>query len=130
MTERIELLEEELRRIGAEIEEAATAGDAGEWIRLGMRRDALPRLIREAKAEPIREEVERLEAELEAADREMVRAREEPPPEVPAMLRGQQTPALLRNARLGGIRARQSAACRELAAARATLAEIEGGKAG
>ncbi len=123
--ESVEVLEAELAGIGAEIEEAAVLEAASEWLRLSQRKDALPALIREAKAAPLRREVERLERELEALDQEMRRARQGPPPPVPEAMRGSVTPAMVRNQRIGGITAQASRAGKELVAAREQLARIE-----
>jgi chromosome segregation ATPase len=115
---------EELRSIVARIEDAAVDGDAGEWLRLSMRRDALPRLITEAKAAPIRAEIARLEAELEDLEEQRKAALREKP-EVPPHQRGTVTPMMVRNSKLGGIVARLSAVGRELDERRQELEQIE-----
>ena len=79
-TDNVEAMMEELRALDREIEAAALAGDAEGFVRLQMRRAALPYHIREAKVAPIRREIGRLEDELAALEDEARRAREEPEP--------------------------------------------------
>ena len=121
----VEALNEELRGLDREIEAAAVAGDAEGFVRLSMRRAALPSLILAAKASPLRAEVERLERELEELEIEAEKVLESPAPEVPRGRRGHLTPGMVKNARIGEARARQGAVVRQLEARRRRLAEIE-----
>ncbi len=124
MTE-IEQLERELGRLDERAEEAALEEDAGEFLRLAMRRVAIPALIREARAAPVRREIERLEEELAALEAESKHVREQPQPTVPAGRRQHVTPAMLRNAELGSITARAIRLGGELKAKQQELAQIE-----
>ena len=117
-------LEDELRRIGGLIERAAVNEDFVEWSRLAMRREALPSLVREARAQPVRREIEGLEEELEALEEQRQRVLEEEPT-VPAGMRGYVTPSMMRNRLLGGVSNQASAVGKELDEARRRLASIE-----
>ena len=123
MTE-VKLLEDELRRIGGLIERAALAEDFKGWARLAMRRDALPSLVREARAQPVRREIEGLEEELEVLEEQRQRVLDEEPT-VPAGMRGHVTPSMVRNRLLGGVSNQASAVGKELDEARRRLASIE-----
>lgn len=125
MTEKIEQLVEEYNRLDEEIATAAVAEDATEWIRLRMRKDALPSMIAEAKARPIRKEVQRLEEELERLESERQAALAAPLPQVPAAQRGTVTGLMRRNQELSGITSRTSMVGKELDERRRQLAQIE-----
>lgn len=120
----VEQLVEEQSLIAGRIEDAARREDAASWIRLTMRRDALPGTIAELRARPIREEVERLEAELADLERQRQSALAEEP-EVPAAMRGGVTPTMVRNQRLSSITSRASRVGKELDLRRTEL-EAEG----
>ena len=122
----IEELREQLAGIDALIESAAVDEDYVSWSELRMRKDALPALIRRAEAEPVRQEIARLEAELAASDEELLRARSEPV-EVPPERRRDLTVAMLRNQRLGGITSRMSRLGKNLDERRKELALLESG---
>lgn len=122
----VEQLQAEAARMDAKIEAAAVAEDEAAFVRLQMRAVALPFLIRQAKAEAVREELARIEAELTAVEEESRRVWEGPAPEVPAKLRGQQTPAMLRNRQLGGLADRSRALGRELREKARELEDLEG----
>jgi hypothetical protein len=120
---RVESLVEELAKIDALIEAAAVGDDMEAFIRLQMRERAIPLLIREAKARPIREQVARLEAELEEIEHSRQAAlREEP--EVPAAMRGSVTVPMLKNRKLSGISAQAMRVGRDLDQARRELERI------
>ena len=92
-----------------------------------MRRDALPALLRQARAQPIRAEIVRLEDELESLDEELARVQKGPMPEVPKMQRGHLTSAMMQRTRIGGVHARMTNVGREIREARSRLAELEAG---
>lgn len=121
----LEELTRELVELDGQIEAAAVEEDLEAFIRLRMRQAALPALIRDARAEPIRGEVEQLEGELERLDAEAEYVREAPAPEVPERHRGHVTPLMLRNRALAGVLQRQHDVGKDLAAARRELASIE-----
>lgn len=107
-----ELLHEE-SLIGVRIEEAASREDTQEWIKLSMRRDALPSMIDGLRAQPIREEIGRLEAELEALEQERLRVLNEEH-EVPDAMRGSVTAVMVKNRKLSGIASRSARVGKEL----------------
>lgn len=113
MTVTLAQLEEELGAIDVLVEEAAVQEDPEMFVHLSMRRAALPALIRQERAAPLRAQLERLNEELEALDEEMERARTEDPPEVPAGMAGTITRGMMRNRRLGGIVSRQGRSAKE-----------------
>lgn len=121
----VEKLEYELRRIDELIEAAAVEKDVPEWTKLRMRRDALPRLMAEAKAAPIHEQIARLQEELEDLERDRQRTLEEPAPVVPDSQRGSVTGLMLRNGKLSGIAAQMSRVGRELDQCRRALVRVE-----
>lgn len=123
--EEVEKLEREAREIGRLIGGAAVAEDAGEFLRLQMRKAALSHYIREAKAAPVRAQIARLEEELEGLGAESERIREEAAPTVPASQRGHLTPTMLRNRRLVGVGERGNAVGGEVKKLRKVLAQIE-----
>lgn len=126
----VEQLQAEAARMDARIEAAAVAEDEAAFVRLQMRAVALPFLIRQAKAEAVREELARIEAELTAVEEESRRVWEGPASEVPANLRGQQTPIMLKNRLLGGLADRSrslSAELREKARELEELGGVDGG---
>lgn len=123
-------LQAEAARVDSTIEEAAVQDDAGEFLRLQMRKAALPALIRQAQAQLIRREIAELEEELRGLDEEMAAAQAAPPPEVPVKLRGQQTPQMLKTRRISGVSTRSLVVSKELRELRLSLAELEGGGAG
>lgn len=106
-------LRAELEDIGRLVEEAAVDEDVVEFSRLVMRERALPRLIREARTAPLREQLARLEEEAEGLVAERDRALVEEPPPAPAMMRNTVTPAMMRAQILDGINRRESAVARE-----------------
>lgn len=127
IVERIGRLREERENIERDIAEAAIAGDAAEWTRLRMRKDALDVFVWRAEADPVHEEVSRLEGELEALDAERERVLSEPLPEVEPARRHVVTGQMLRRQELEGIARQSQAASKDLKAARAKLAEMEAG---
>lgn len=120
-----EALERELMGVDARIEVAAVEGDAEEYLRLCMRRSALPYLIKMARTAPICREIERMEHELRALDEEAQSVREAPLPVVPPAQRGHVTPATLANTRLASINGRATQVGRELRNKRGELRRIE-----
>lgn len=121
----VEALQRRAEELEIEIEEAAVRGDADLFVHLQMARAALPRRIREAKAAPVRAEIERLEAEERELAAEEERVREQPPElSETETLRGV-NPAAHFNQVLGGVVERRSAAGKELVEARRRLEKIE-----
>lgn len=118
-------LERELAELDSLIERAAVDEDVVEFLRLEMRRAAIPALIRQARAAPVREELEALEAELEALEEEAERVRSGPAPEVAAGQRGHVTPAMMRNQQLAGITDQASSLGQRVKARRRELEVIE-----
>lgn len=118
-------MEAELTRSGEQVEAAAVEGDVEGFVRRLMRQRALPRLIREAKAEPVRRKLAELESEAAAMDEAVRRVREEPYPVVPPGMRGHVTPRMAHDARLQEAVGRQRAIGEELKAHRRLLAQIE-----
>ena len=112
--------------IWAKVERAAVEEDMGSWLDHRMRADALPRLIKEARARPLKERLASVEAELDAAVEELERAQHEPHPEVPPHLRGGVSPVQLHQARLQNIAGRQASAGKDRRRLLAQIAEIEG----
>ncbi len=100
---KIEQLEVELAGLNTRIEAAAVQQDGEEYLRLSMRQVALPYLIREETAAPIRDDICRLEEVLAELEVERQRIQAEPPPEVPSARRGYVTPIMARNVQLKGI---------------------------
>lgn len=121
----LEALKAELAGIDGAIEDAAVQEDSESFLSLTMRREALPRLIREARANPVRERVERLEAELEALEDERQRVLDGDF-EVPENRRGDLDALMLRNQRLGSITQQSSRIGHHLEQARVELRQIEG----
>jgi len=100
-------LQAELAGIDSAIEDAAEARNQEEFLTLLMRKAALPKLIRDERARPVRERVERLEGQLEdlEAERQRVLAEDF---SVPPERRTDLTETLLRNQKLSGITTRSS----------------------
>jgi hypothetical protein len=119
-----EHLQDELGQIASRIESAAMDEDVIEWNRLAMRRDALPGLIRQARAEPVHQEIDHLNAELDTLAEEELRAREGPV-EVSTERRHNLTDGMVTNRLLSSITNRSRRVGRELRAAQGRLAEIE-----
>ncbi len=126
----IESMRDELASLPELIETAALVGDAGQWVRLSMRKTALEADIRELELEPHRVAVSRLEAEVEDLEAERRRALETPPPPVPDHLRHTTTGDMLKRRLVEGALRRSSGASRELAEARARLETAEKGVRG
>lgn len=122
---KIEQLEAELAGLNALIEAAAVQQDGEEYVRLSMRRSALPYLLREAKVAPIRDDIRRLEEVAANLETERQRIQTEPPPEVPPGRRGHITPVMVKNARLKGVIDQQSSISRELKEKRRELEQIK-----
>lgn len=117
-------LQAELGRIDRLIEAAAVAEDSKEFIRLEMRRSAIPSLVREARCEPLRGEICELEKQLESLDDEALRAQQEPH----VVLEGRRqhvTPTMIRNSRLASITDRTSTVSKRVKEKRAQLKRIE-----
>lgn len=125
MVARIDRLREELEGIDTHIEDAALKKDGDEFVRLSMRKIAIPVLIREERAEPMRERMRQLEEELDALEEELRQVQEAEPPPVPAGRVGHMNPAMAKSARISGIASRSSSLSRELKQARRELAELE-----
>lgn len=128
MSEVVEELQAELHGIDAQLEAAALAEDQRAFVSLSMRKVALPYVIREARARPVREEVQRLEQELAALDDELRRAKDEPAPQVPVGQRGRINPAMAKNSRLANIANRASSIGRQLRLKRRELQRLEAGE--
>ena len=123
MNETVEELLHEEGLIEGRIEDAAIRGDVALWIRLTMRKDAIPRLLAEVRAQPIREEVEQLEAELADLERQRQRALAEEP-EVPAAMRSGVTPTMVRQRKLSGITSLSSQVGKDLDLRRTELENL------
>ena len=124
----VDELRGELAGIGARIERAAAEDDVVGWMELRMRADALPLLIRDAQAKPLREKLERLDAESDRLIEERERALIEEPPAAPAEMRGTVTPHMMRAQVLDGINRRESSVGRDRRGVLERIAKIEAGE--
>lgn len=121
----VEALQRRAEELEIEIEAAAVRGDADLFVHLQMTRAALPRRIREAKAAPVRVEIERLEDELEDRDAEVQRVQDLGDEELPDSPYA--SAEMVRNRMLGGARERQSETAKELTQEKRHLKKIERG---
>ncbi len=126
-TETLHDLKAELSGIGSRIERAAAEDDVVGWMELRMRADALPLLIRDARTAPFREQLARLDAEMDGLVEEREKALWEEPPPAPPGMRGTVTSHMMRQRLLDGINARESQASRERRTVLERIAKIESG---
>lgn len=122
----LEAMRDELAALPETIEAAALVGDAGQWVTLSMRKQALEADIREAALEPHRRTVKGLERELSALEVARVEALQAEPPQVPAHIKHTTTSDMLKRRLVEGATRRSAGASRELAEARKRLEDAEG----
>jgi uncharacterized small protein (DUF1192 family) len=122
----VDELRAELAALGARIERAAAEEDTVSWLELRMRGDALPMLIREARARPLKERLGRLDDELMRLVSERERLMAEEPPEPPASMRGTISKQMMRQRLLDEINGREGRASAERREALNRIAAIEG----
>lgn len=117
-------LKQELDGIDDAIVEAAVDGNHERFVRLNMRKTALPTKIREARVEELRKEIERLESESAEIVAERDRLLGTPAPPVPAHLRGELTNGDMQRIKMQPVANEEQRVSRELRDRRKKLKKV------